>query len=70
MSGDKNPKFEEFRKTGTFLHSPAPLARPRPVQVQHGSDRVYGTNDADCHSANTNPGFSRNPAGGFYTQIR
>ena len=31
---------------------------------------VGGPVGGDVHSAATNPGFSRNPLGGFYTQIR
>jgi hypothetical protein len=59
-----------LKKNSTFVHSAAPLKIPVPQIVNHHADKVYGTNDADCHSANTNPGFSRNPLGGFYTQIR
>jgi hypothetical protein len=63
-------EVELLKKNGTFVHSAAPLKIPVPSIVNHHADKVYGTNDADCHSANTNPGFSRNPLGGFYTQIR
>merc|ERR1719463_460594 len=63
-------EVELLKKNGTFVHSAAPLKVPTPSIVNHHSDKIYGTNDADCHSANTNPGFSRNPLGGFYTQIR
>jgi hypothetical protein len=59
-----------LKKSGTFVNSSAPLKIPVPQIVNHHADKVYGSNDADCHSANTNPGFSRNPLGGFYTQIR
>jgi hypothetical protein len=63
-------EVELLKKNGTFVHSSSPLKIPVPQIVNHHADKVYGTNDADCHSANTNPGFSRNPLGGFYTQIR
>merc|ERR1719265_822662 len=64
------PEVDLLKANGTFVHAAQPLKVPVPQIVHHSGDKVYGTNDADCHSANTNPGFSRNPLGGFYTQIR
>lgn len=46
-----------------------PGGAPMPVLIQHKGDRVGGPVGGDVHSAGTNPGFSRNPLGGFYTQV-
>lgn len=46
-----------------------PGSSPTPVIVQIKGDRVGGPVGGDVHGSNTNPGFSRNPLGGFYTQI-
>merc|ERR1719159_1236772 len=65
----KSAKLEQVLSKSTSLPA-LPSVAPIPVLIQHKPDRVGGPLGGDVHSSATNPGFSRNPLGGYYTQIR
>jgi len=65
----KSAKLEQVLSKSASLPA-LPALAPVPVLIQHKPDRVGGPLGGDVHSASTNPGFSRNPLGGYYTQIR
>lgn len=67
MSNTPVPDEEKLRNT-TSLHSKEKMAPPMPVIVKHGWEKTLGVIEGDHHSKNTNPGFSRNCLGGFFTQ--
>merc|ERR1712224_118695 len=52
----------------SYLHLPAESVNaPVPVLVRHGVEQTKGIIEGDHHTKNTNPGYIRNPLGGFYT---
>lgn len=61
MSNTPVPDEEKLRRSTN-------IERPMPVIVKHGWEKAPGVIEGDHHSKNTNPGFSRNILGGFYTQ--
>jgi hypothetical protein len=69
-NGMKSAKLQPIlAKSASVPSMRLPIGAPMPVMVQHKPDRVGGPVGGDVHAAATNPGFSRNPLGGFYTQI-
>merc|ERR550514_1251039 len=51
-----------------YLHLPEERVNaPVPVLVKHGVEMTKGIIEGDHHTKNTNPGYIRNPLGGFYT---
>ncbi|EER17884.1 hypothetical protein Pmar_PMAR027599 [Perkinsus marinus ATCC 50983] len=62
------PALLKSLRLETFPHkSSVGLCPPIPVLVRHKADTVGGVIEGDHHSKNTNPGFSRNILGGFFT---
>lgn len=63
------PVADEEKLRQTMSNGPGdPRAPPVPVIVKHGFEKALGVIEGDHHSKNTNPGFSRNCLGGFFTQ--
>eukprot|EP00746_Dinoflagellata_sp_MGD_P140500 gnl/MRDRNA2_/MRDRNA2_73735_c0_seq1.p1 gnl/MRDRNA2_/MRDRNA2_73735_c0~~gnl/MRDRNA2_/MRDRNA2_73735_c0_seq1.p1 ORF type:complete len:118 (+),score=10.34 gnl/MRDRNA2_/MRDRNA2_73735_c0_seq1:78-431(+) len=65
---DTSPVSGDLSST-SYLNLPDTIVNaPVPVLVKHGARRLpEGKVEGDHHSKNTNPGFIRNPMGGFYT---
>lgn len=66
MSNSSVPDEEKLRRTISLQGET--MAPPMPVIVKHGFEKALGVIEGDHHSKNTNPGFSRNCLGGFFTQ--
>merc|ERR1719191_773761 len=67
MSSTQVPDARKINQT-EFLHIPGEqVYAPVPLIVKHGIEQTKGIIEGDHHTKNTNPGFIRNPLGGFYT---